>query len=45
LTATSRVGESPTDLGTDTVKAFDASNQFADVLGLSDHLDDALWRV
>jgi glucose/mannose-6-phosphate isomerase len=45
LTATTRAGESPADLGADTVKALDASNQFADVLGLSDHLDDALWRV
>jgi len=33
------------DLGPETVKAFDASGQFADVLGLADHLDDALWRV
>jgi hypothetical protein len=33
------------DLGPGTVKAFDPSGQFADVLGLADHLDDALWRV
>ena len=39
------LGETPADLGPDTIKAFDASNQFADVLGLADHLDDALWRV
>jgi glucose/mannose-6-phosphate isomerase len=45
LTATTGVGETPADLGPDTIKAFDASHQFADVLGLADHLDDALWRV
>ena len=45
MTATTRPGESPADLSADAVKAFDASDQFADVLGLPDHLDDALWRV
>jgi glucose/mannose-6-phosphate isomerase len=45
LSATTRLGETPADLGPDTIKAFDATHQFADVLGLADHLDDALWRV
>ncbi len=34
-----------TDLGPEAIRAFDVSGQFADVLGLSDHLGDALWRV
>jgi glucose/mannose-6-phosphate isomerase len=45
LTATALVAGGSEDLGPDTIKAFDASNQFTDVLGLADHLDDALWRV
>jgi glucose/mannose-6-phosphate isomerase len=45
LTATTRLDGPPADLGPDTINAFDSSNQFADVLGLADHLDDALWRV
>ena len=45
MTATTRSDGPPADLGPDTINAFDASNQFADVLGLADHLDDALWRV
>jgi glucose/mannose-6-phosphate isomerase len=45
LTATTSAGDRPADLGPDSVRAFDATGQFADVLGLSDHLADALWRV
>jgi glucose/mannose-6-phosphate isomerase len=45
LTATTSAEGRPADLGPDSVKAFDASGQFADVLDLSEHLGDALWRV
>jgi glucose/mannose-6-phosphate isomerase len=45
LTATTSAGGRPADLGPDSVNALDASGQFADVLGLSEHLGDALWRV
>ncbi len=34
-----------TDLGPETVSAGDPTDQFAEVLNLSDHLRDALWRV
>jgi glucose/mannose-6-phosphate isomerase len=45
LTATTPASDTPADLGPESVRAFDASGQFADVLGLSEHLGDALWRV
>jgi glucose/mannose-6-phosphate isomerase len=45
LTATTSADSGPADLGPDSVRAFDASGQFADVLALHEHLGDALWRV
>ena len=45
LTATTPASDPPADLGPESVQTFDSSGQFADVLGLSEHLGDALWRV